>query len=111
VLPEQLAAAGGRVEQIVVYSSSDVERADPEVARRLAARQVDWITVTSSSIARSLVTLFGEDLRNSRLASISPVTSETLRQLGYPPAAEAGQYTVDGLVRALLAESLEKDGG
>jgi uroporphyrinogen III methyltransferase/synthase len=111
VLPEQLAAAGGRVEQIVVYSSADVERADPEVARRLAVREVDWITVTSSSIARSLVTLFGEDLRKSRLASISPVTSETLRQLGYPPAAEAGQYTVDGLVRALVAESSEKDGG
>ncbi len=103
VLPEQLRQAGGQVEQIVVYSSSDVPRADPEVAERLAAGDVDWVTVTSSSIARALAAMFGETLRKGRLASISPVTSEVLRQLGYPPAAEASTYTMEGLVDAILA--------
>jgi len=101
VLAERLRAAGGLVEQIVVYSSSDVEHADPQVAADLAAGRIDWITVTSSAIARSLGRLFGNDLHRSKLASISPVTSQVLRELGYEPAAEATEYTMTGLVEAI----------
>ena len=102
VLPEQLRAAGGIVEQVVVYMSADVETADPAVAAALAAGRIDWVTVTSSSIARAIVGLFGEQLRRTRLASISPVTSQTLCELGYPPAVEAIEYTMAGLVEAIM---------
>jgi uroporphyrinogen III methyltransferase/synthase len=102
VLAEQLAAAGAKVEQVVAYSSKDIERADDEIVGRLAGGQIDWITVTSSSIARSLVSLFGDKLRQSKLASISPVTSATLRELGCEPAVEASEYTLPGLVEAIL---------
>ena len=102
VLFEQLAAAGSDVEQIVVYTNTDVKQADPQIAKALAEGRIDWITVTSSTIAQSLVRLFGEDLRRSRLASISPITSGVLRKLGYPPAAEAAEYTMDGIVTAIL---------
>jgi len=101
VLAEQLLAAGGTVEQVVVYSSTDVERPDPEVAAILRAGGIDWITVTSSSIARSLKRLFGDDLHRAKLASISPLTSQTLRELGHAPAAEAAEYTLPGLVAAI----------
>ena len=104
VLPEQLTVAGGIVEQVVVYSTNDVETADPHIAAALAAGRVDWVTVTSSAIARAIVGLFGEPLRTARLASISPVTSQTLRELGHPPAAEAAEYTMAGLVAAIAAE-------
>jgi uroporphyrinogen III methyltransferase/synthase len=103
VLAEQLRAAGAAVDQIVVYSSTDVDRAAEEVAAAMSAGRIDWVTVTSSAIARSLVALFGDELRGCKLASISPVTSETLRQLGHEPAAEATEYTSDGLVEAILA--------
>jgi uroporphyrinogen III methyltransferase/synthase len=103
VLPEQLTAAGGIVEQVVVYSTNDVKTADPRIAAALSAGRVDWVTVTSSAIARAIVGLFGEDLRKARLASISPVTSQTLRELGHPPAAEATEYTMAGLVAAIAA--------
>ena len=102
VLAEELLAAGGIVEQVVVYSSRDVEQADPEIAAALAAGRIDWITVTSSAIARSLANLFGDELRKSKLASISPITSATLRELGYEPAAEAREYTIEGVVDAIL---------
>ena len=95
VLPEQLTAAGGIVEQVVVYSTHDVETADPQVAAALAAGRVDWVTVTSSAIARAIVGLFGEQLRKARLASISPVTSQTLRELG-PSARRRGRRVHDG---------------
>ncbi len=102
VLAEQLSAAGGRVEQVVVYVSTDVDRADSMVHARLSEGSIDWVTVTSSMIARSLVRLFGSALQRARLASISPVTSKVLQELGYPPTAEARQYTLPGLVAAIV---------
>ena len=105
VLAERLQAAGATVQQIVVYTSVDVQQADPQIASLLAAGGIDWVTVTSSAVARSLVRLFGVSLRRARLASISPVTSETLRELGYPPAIEARVYTMDGLIAAIRAAS------
>ena len=98
VLAEQLAAAGAVVEQIVVYSSTDVEQPDTDVAAMLAAGRIDWVTVTSSAIARSLAKLFGDQLHRAKLASISPLTSGVLRELGYEPAVEATEYTMSGLV-------------
>ena len=102
VLADQLSAAGAIVEQIVVYESRDVASPEGAIAEDLAAGRVDWVTVTSSAIARSLAAMFGTDLHKSRLASISPVTSRTLIELGYDVAAEATEYTTHGLVRAML---------
>jgi uroporphyrinogen III methyltransferase/synthase len=103
LLAEELAKAGASVEQVVVYESRDVQTPDPAVAAALAGGDRPWITVTSSAIARSLAALFGQDLHRARLASISPVTSQTLRELGFEVAAEATVYTTAGLVDAILA--------
>ena len=53
VLSDQLRSAGAHVDQIVVYSSTDVAIADEGVLRRLADGGIQWVTVTSSAIARS----------------------------------------------------------
>lgn len=102
VLAERLRAAGKHVEQVVAYLSVDVHEPDVRVSEALAARKVDWVTVTSSAIARSLAAMFGDRLRQVRLASISPVTSATLKELGHSVAAEADPYTSCGLVEAIL---------
>ncbi|MGO8688868.1 MAG: uroporphyrinogen-III C-methyltransferase [Thermoguttaceae bacterium] len=109
VLPERLAAAGAAVDQIVVYSTVEATHADAEVLAALEEGRIDWVTVTSSAIARSLAALFGRGLGRSRLASISPVTSAVLRGLGYQPSAEAAEYTMAGLVAAIVAA--EGEGG
>ncbi|HZN34763.1 MAG TPA: uroporphyrinogen-III synthase, partial [Pirellulaceae bacterium] len=101
VLADELTKAGGIVEQVVAYESVDVESADPEIAAQMADGKIDWTTVTSSAIARSLARLFGESLRRTKLVSISPVTSATLRELGFEPAAEAKEYTMAGVVAAI----------
>jgi len=102
LLLKQLESAGGIVEQVVVYRSTDIAEPDPEIATQLDAGQIDYISVTSSAMARSLVALFGEQLNKTRLASISPITSETLRELGFEPALEAEAYTMPGLVQAII---------
>jgi uroporphyrinogen III methyltransferase/synthase len=100
VLAEQLTAAGGIVEQVVVYESVDVQQANPDIAEKMAAGQIDFTTVTSSAIARSLARMFGDSLRHTKLISISPITSATLRELGFEPIAEAKEYTMAGVVAA-----------
>ena len=103
VLAETLTAAGHAVTQAVAYRSADTTEPDAEIAAFLKAGKIDWITVTSSAIARSLAVLFGDDLRKAKLASISPITSGVLRELGYPPAAEAEEFTLDGIIRSIVA--------
>jgi uroporphyrinogen III methyltransferase/synthase len=109
VLAEMLIAAGANVEQVVVYESRDIETADEEVARALAAGNIDVTTVTSSAIAHSLVRLFGDDLSKTRLAAISPVTAATLTELGFAPAIVAVTYTTEGLIDAILATESGED--
>ena len=60
------------------------------------------MTITSGPTARSLVRLYGELLRTAKIVSISPLTSATLRELGYEPDMEATPHTVDGMVQALM---------
>jgi uroporphyrinogen III methyltransferase/synthase len=103
VLAETLSAAGGHVDQVVVYQSSDIAQAEPDIVAALSAGRIDWVTVTSSAIARSLVRMFGADLRHARLAAISPLTAEVLTEAGYPPTVVATPYTTEGLIDAILA--------
>jgi uroporphyrinogen III methyltransferase/synthase len=101
VLADELTKAGATVEQVVVYESADVDQADQHTAAKMAASEIEWTTVTSSAIGRSLARMFGDSLRKTKLVSISPVTSATLRELGYEPSAEAAEYTMTGVVAAI----------
>jgi uroporphyrinogen III methyltransferase/synthase len=108
VLAERLTAAGADVEQVVVYLSTDITQPTEEVAEALAAGRVDWITVTSSAIARALVALLGQELGKTKLAAISPLTAGVLADAGYPPNVVADVYTAEGLLAAILnAEACE----
>jgi uroporphyrinogen III methyltransferase/synthase len=74
-----------------------------EEAAVIAPSAVDWITVTSSSIATAAARLFGERLRTWRIASISPVTTAALERCGLRPTVEAAEATSSGLVAAMTA--------
>ncbi len=92
----------------MVYGSVDVEEPDPGVVAALSTGEIDWVTVTSSAIARAVVRLYGDALRQARLASIGPMTSATLRELGYEPAAEATPHTTAGLIDAIVGAGLTR---
>lgn len=98
-----LEAAGAQVDEVVCYLHRDVETPAASVTSMLERGQISWTTVTSSAIARSLVGMFGERLRQTQLASLSPKTSGTLRQLGFPPAVEAEMATMRSLCEAIAA--------
>jgi len=68
-----------------------------------SARKPDWITFTSSSTASNFIAIAGVGvLAGVRIASIGPATSATLRSHRVEPAVEAGEFTIDGLIAAIL---------
>ncbi|NOZ40986.1 MAG: uroporphyrinogen-III C-methyltransferase [Planctomycetes bacterium] len=107
VLAETLADAGAEIEQVVVYESRDTAKPQAEIVDALAAGQIDWVTVTSSAIARSLVKLFGASLQRTKLAAISPLTAGVLDEAGFPPKVVATDYTSEGLLNAIVASKSE----
>ena len=76
-LPKQLRGVGADVEEIVAYRNVDVQRPDPAIMDVMIDTKIDWITITSSATARNLYRLYGDALKQFRLAAISPVTAAT----------------------------------
>ena len=75
-----------------------------------AALGADHITFTASSTVRSFMALMGPDERAAlrtgpRVVSIGPITSDTARGEGLEVHAEAAEFTIPGLVDALLADA------
>jgi uroporphyrinogen-III synthase len=82
----------------------------PAEARARAAKifaggkKPHWVTFTSSSTVRNFLDVAGAAaLDGVRAASIGPVTSATLRENGIAVAAEACEFTSDGLIAAVIA--------
>jgi uroporphyrinogen III methyltransferase/synthase len=106
VLAERLRARGCEVDIVPVYETrpASAERRD-ELVRRLEARAVDAVLLTSSSTADSLCDLLGERaaelLRGVLVASIGPITTVTAEKRGLAVAVTATVSTTGGLIAAL----------
>jgi len=104
VLPNELQKMGAQVDVIEAYETRVPEGAGERLQELFLepASKPHVITFTSSSTANNFLALLGENARafleDMHLASIGPVTSETLRQAGFPPTIEAREYTMQGLV-------------
>lgn len=107
VLQTELAAAA-EVTQIAVYSQVDAIDLHSEVLDCLRRGEIDYVTLTSSNIARAFINALDATCRGRieagevKLISISPVTSAAIRELGLPVAAEATEYTSEGVIAAIL---------
>jgi uroporphyrinogen III methyltransferase/synthase len=104
LIPTELARLGAKIDVVETYRNvipADAARRAHEIFS--AARKPDWVTFTSSSTVRNLLAAAGRTaLEGVQIASIGPVTSETLRALGLHVDAQAKSYTLDGLIQAIL---------
>ncbi|WP_437224782.1 uroporphyrinogen-III C-methyltransferase [Planctomicrobium sp. SH661] len=104
VLPEQLTAAGATFDSLVVYQHVDVEQFPDPVARQLAAGDLQWIALSSPTIARNVARILDETQKSqTRFAAISPVTQEAAEAAGLTVSAVATEYTWAGLFEAIQA--------
>ena len=108
VIPRELRKLGAQVDVVEAYETvvPAASRTRLRAMMRKPARRPDVITFTSSSTVRNFVALAGRISSSVRdgitLASIGPVTSATLAELGLGADVEAKEYTIPGLVQAIL---------
>jgi uroporphyrinogen-III synthase/uroporphyrinogen III methyltransferase/synthase len=106
VLPDALRAAGSLVNVVDAYRNVMPEAA-PARLRQALEQGIDAATFTSSSS----VTHLAEAARAAGIVfpfagvcavSIGPITSQTLRDLGWKPAIEANISDIPGLIAAVV---------
>ncbi len=105
VIPDALRRSGAVVDIVDVYRNVLPESA-PGLLREAIASRLDAATFTSSSSVTHLVeaaSLAGIQwpLADIPAVSIGPITSKTLRDSHWEPAAEAAQSDIPGLIAAL----------
>ncbi|HET7210010.1 MAG TPA: uroporphyrinogen-III synthase [Terriglobales bacterium] len=117
VIPRELRKAGAHVDVAEAYETvvPRSSRTKLRAALKDAQRRPDVITFTSSSTVRNFVALLADSagsrhtrsrnvsvLKGIKMASIGPVTSATLRQLQLGVDIEAREYTIPGLIKAIV---------
>ena len=123
VIPRELRKAGAQVDVVEAYETvvPQFSRARLRAVLKNRLQRPHIITFTSSSTVCNFVELLGASqtkagprsservssqvtsLDGIRFASIGPVTSSTLRALGLAVDIEASQFTIPGLVKAIVA--------
>ncbi len=103
-LTEGLTEAGALVNRIHIYSAVRPSDISEEMIEEV--RNADIITFTSSSTVTNFFSIIPET--GAVIASIGPVTSGTIREMGLSPQIEAEEYTVKGLVDSITEYYSEK---
>jgi len=113
VIPEELRSAGAQVDVVEAYETvvPEKSRVRLRMLMKNAARRPHVVTFTSSSTAKNFAALLGKaktgarsaaSVKQVQFASIGPVTSATLRELHMPVDIEAREFTMGGLIRAIV---------
>ncbi|MEF2145694.1 MAG: uroporphyrinogen-III C-methyltransferase [Desulfovibrionaceae bacterium] len=111
VLPEQLAAAGAKVQVLPVYETRLAQEDASEVLAAMDKGKLDYVTFTSSSTVDNFFELVpAQTLKEykaahpdkAKLACIGPITAKTLEGHGFAPDLQPEDYTIPALVKALL---------
>jgi uroporphyrinogen III methyltransferase / synthase len=99
LVPAELARRGAQVDVVEAYRTVPPEDAADRVRAALALKP-HFVTFTSSSTVQNFVAVAGTPPIPA--ISIGPITTATAKSLGIEVAAQAREYTIDGVVRAIL---------
>jgi uroporphyrinogen-III synthase len=116
VIPTELRKLGAQVDVVEAYQTIVPKKSRERLRAALNSEKhrPHIVAFSSSSTVRNFVSLQAESRGRGRprytntldgiqFASIGPVTSATLRELGLPVHIEAKQYTIPGLIDAIVA--------
>ncbi len=107
IIPAELRKLGAHVDVVEAYETIVPESSRKKLnsIMRVGNRTPDVITFTSSSTVKNFVALLDDRIEIServKFASIGPVTSRTLRESALRVDIEAAEYTIPGLVAAII---------
>ncbi len=111
-LPKALREHGAEVTEAVVYQTVAPEVSE-EAIQTLMAYRPALVTFTSPSTAQNFAAVLGPERLDTMkvavtFASIGPVTSQAMVEVGIPPAVEANPHDIPGLVQAILRWAAEE---
>jgi uroporphyrinogen III methyltransferase/synthase len=99
-----LSEAGADVDNVAVYTAIPAKNESGWLTDGISNGKIDWLTFASPSSVDGLFELIGSEAVNSgkvKVASIGPVTSERLREIGVKVSVTATEHTLDGLLDAI----------
>ncbi|WP_366921949.1 uroporphyrinogen-III C-methyltransferase [Metallumcola ferriviriculae] len=107
VLPEKLMEMGALVEEVTAYETVTGSGDPDKLLQLLSQGKLHVVTFTSSSTVRNFLSKLprqraDELLKDVIIACIGPITAETARKMGLTVHIEAEEYTIDGLLAAIL---------
>ena len=105
LIPDALRERGARVDIVEAYRTVVPHESVEKIGQIFVGTPPDAATFSSSSAVTNFFQLLreaGKEARPEKMLAISigPITSQTLRELGWEPAAEADPHDVAGLVAA-----------
>ncbi len=123
VLVSELRQAGMIVDEVAAYFTVAVAHDDEQgqmVEQLLREQQLDILTFTSSSTVRNFMQWLASEKRcvdlvkdkdkiRPVIACIGPITAQTARELGLNVTIEAKEFTIDGLVEAIVSYVQKKE--
>lgn len=96
------------VKEVKIYNTVLGDGNKEKILELLESNKLDYITFTSSSTVKNLVKILGreniEKLKNSKLISIGPITSNTVIDFDLNVHKEAKDYTIDGILNTIIQD-------
>jgi len=105
VLPAGLKKSGAKVDVVTAYETVNSGKKKNELETLFKENQVDVITFTSSSTVNNFVKIMGRKFslpKDIKIACIGPVTVAAAKKAGLPVDIHQEEYTMKGLVGALI---------
>jgi len=106
-LVDVLAEGGAQVDNVAVYTAAEVKSDTSALVESLDEGTINWVTFASPSSVDAFFGQVATGLVNSgkaRVASIGPVTSGRLKELGVKVDVAAAAHTIDGLLDSIEQE-------
>lgn len=107
ILPQELEKLGAQVNVVSTYRTVPDSSIIAELRRLLSEGRINIIAFTSSSTVKNFMKAveglnLENLLRSVQIACIGPVTAQTAEECGLKVAATAKDYTIQGLVQAMV---------
>jgi uroporphyrinogen III methyltransferase/synthase len=105
VLPAGLKKAGAKVDVVTTYVTVNSRKKKNDLETLFKENQIDVITFTSSSTINNFVKIMGRNFslpKSIKVACIGPVTAAAAKKAGFPIDIHQEEYTMEGLVQALI---------
>lgn len=100
-----------KVDEVKIYKA-EIETLDEDTLEELS-KGADYITFTSSSTVSNFYNMLDDNLidklNETKIISIGPITSETIRQHGKIVYAEASVYNIQGILETILIKEKNND--